>query len=93
MMIPVQIHFDQNITVLGQILYWLVLVRDIIPPYPSFMSPAIIAYGIYGSIPQQVLHRISGDNAVITRNIIEGYTTLGSVEEIDGSVQDWLLPM
>jgi hypothetical protein len=78
--------------VLGQILYWFVLVREIIP-YPSSMSPAIIAYGIYGSIPQQVLHRISGDNAVITRNIIEEYTTLGSVEEIDGSVQDWLLPM
>jgi hypothetical protein len=78
--------------VLGQILYWFVLVREIIP-YPSSMNPAIIAYGIYGSIPQQVLHQISDDHAVITRNIIESYTTLNSVEEIDGSVQDWLLAM
>ena len=78
--------------VLGQILYWFVLVHEIIP-YPSSMNPAIIAYGIYGFIPAQVLHRISGDHAVITRNIIESYTTLSSVEEIDGSVQDWLLAM
>jgi hypothetical protein len=78
--------------VLGQILYWFILIREIIP-YPSSMNPAIIAYGIYGFIPQQVLHRISGDHAVITRNIIEGYTILSSVEEIDGSVQDWLLAM
>jgi hypothetical protein len=78
--------------VLGQILYWFVLVPEIIP-YPSSMNPAIIAYGIYGFIPPQVLHRISGDHAVITRNIIESYTTLSSVEEIDGSVQDWLLAM
>ena len=78
--------------VLGQILYWFVLVHEIIP-YPSSMNPAIIAYGIYGFIPPQVLHRISGDHAVITRNIIESYTTLSSVEGIDGSVQDWLLAM
>ena len=78
--------------VLDQILYWFVLVREIIP-YPSSINPAIIAYGIYGHISQQVLHQISGDHAVITRNIIEGYTTLDSVEEIDGSVQDWLLAM
>jgi hypothetical protein len=78
--------------VLGQILYWFVLVHEIIP-YPSFINPAIIAYGIYGFIPQQILHQISGDHAVITRNIIESYTTLDSVDEIDQSVQDWLLAM
>jgi hypothetical protein len=78
--------------VLGQILYWFVFVREIIP-YPSSINPAIIAYGIYGSIPQQILRRIGGDHAVITRNIIESYTTLRSAEEIDGSVQDWLLAM
>lgn len=78
--------------VLGQILYWFILIREIIP-YPSFMNPAIIAYRIYSVIPQQVLHQIGGNHAVITRNIIESYTTLSSVEEIDRSVQDWLLTM
>jgi hypothetical protein len=37
--------------VLNQILYWFVLVHEIIS-YPSSMNPAIIAYGIYDSISQ-----------------------------------------
>jgi hypothetical protein len=75
--------------VFGTIFYWFILRHRLIP-YPLLdLNPAIVAYAIYGYIPQTAVDAFTPSAASTTR-LIARYTVNTTASEIHEEVKSWL---
>lgn len=77
--------YENSYTVLGKIIYWFVFIHRYIP-YPKKLDPAIIAFAIYGYIPESL---VSESVARIVA-LIRTYNSNTSEDAIDDEVLIWL---
>jgi hypothetical protein len=75
--------------VFGTIFYWFILMHRLIP-YPLLdLNPAIVAYAIYGYIPQTAVDAFTPSAASTTR-LIARYTVNTTESQIHEEVKSWL---
>ena len=72
----------------GQIFYWFVIIHRHIP-FPDSLNPAILAYGIHGYIPTNVIQQVDEVTADVVE-IIKSYTTRTPEDRISDDVKNWL---